>query len=328
MPLRDVIGHKAVVEGFLRQLAAGRVSHAYLLSGSEGLGKAFLARQMAQALLCRGLINGDACGRCPSCQLVDTGRHPDVQHITVAENASTITIDQIRGLQHWLSLAPFHGPRKVAIIEDADTMQDPAANALLKTLEEPPAPAVFIVTTVHETRLLPTILSRCARCACGPLPADALQSALIARDVSPERAQSVARRAGGRLGRALRLAEPKTWMQQHAWLAEWQAAVETGNLEPAFAARGRDEAEEFLEVIAAWHHDLLTVLLGLSDDRLVFPEEAAALRAQASAWPVEALLDAVEQIYATRAAIQQRVNPRTAWATLIAQLSRPAAASR
>lgn len=334
MPLRDVIGHSAVIASFLRQVAAGTVSHAYLLSGPAGVGKAFLARQMAQTLLCPSTSSGqagsggDACGICPSCRLVERGQHPDVQHLAVPDGATAITIDQIRGLQHWLSLTPFHGPRKVAILDGADTMQEPAANALLKTLEEPPPPAVFLVTAAHEGRVLPTIVSRCARCACGPLPAGGLQSALVARGVAPDRAAAVARRADGRLGRALQLADPGVWTRHRAWLAEWHAAVDGGVLEPAFAARGREEAEEFLEVLAAWHHDVLIVAMGLGEDHLMFPDQAEALRAQAAAWSVEALLDAIERIYATRALIQQRANPRTAWATLIAQLARPAAAAR
>ena len=321
MPLRDVVGHSAVIAGFRRQAAAGAVGHAHLLIGPDGVGKRWLAQQMAQTLLCRQPADGDACGACPSCQSAAKGQHPDLRLVEVADKVTTITIEQVRELQRWLSMTPFHGGRKVAILAEAETMQEPAANALLKTLEEPPPTAVLFITAVHESRLLPTIVSRCARWACGPLPAAALVEALVARGVEPARAQAVARRADGRLGRAVTLASPAVWARQQAWLEEWQQAVEQGALEPAFLTRPRDEIEDGLELVAAWYHDLLGLQVGLTPQQLVYPEQADRLRAQAAVWPTDRLLDAVEQVYATRALLQQRVNAKTAVAALITTLA-------
>lgn len=321
MPWRDVVGHSAVIAGFRRQIAAGTVGHAHLLIGPDGVGKRFLAQQMAQALLCRQPSDGDPCGACPACQSVAKGQHPDLRLVEVADGVTTITIEQVRELQRWLSMTPFHGGRKVVILAEAETMQDPAANALLKTLEEPPPTTVLFITAVHESRLLPTIVSRCARWACGPLPAAALETALAARGVDPARARAVARRADGRLGRAVALASPQVWARQQAWLEEWQQAVEQGALEPAFATRPRAELEEGLELVAAWYHDLLSLQVGLDPRQLVYPDQADRLRAQAAVWPTDRLLNAVDAVYATRALLHQRVNARTAVAALIAALA-------
>ncbi|OGX39779.1 MAG: DNA polymerase III subunit delta' [Omnitrophica WOR_2 bacterium RIFCSPHIGHO2_02_FULL_68_15] len=322
MPFSDVVGHSAVVAGFRQQMMAGTVGHAHLLLGPDGVGKAFLARQMAQALLCRQPAgDGDACGRCPSCRSVAKGQHPDLRVIQVEEDATTITIEQVRELQRWLSMTPFHDGRKVALLAEAETMQEPSANALLKTLEEPPPTAVLLITAVHEGRLLPTLVSRCARWACGPLPADALREALIARGVEPGRARAIVRRADGRLGRAVSLCSPEVWARQQHWLDQWHTAVAEGALEPAFVTRPRAELEEGLELAAAWYHDLLAVQTGLDLEQLVYPDQVERLRAEAAAWPTDRLLDAVEQVYATRALLQQRVNARTAVAALIARLA-------
>ncbi len=151
----DIIGQPRVV-GFLRGvIETGTVSHAYLFVGMPGAGKKTTARSFACALFC-----GDCCGTCGACTRVKRGTHPDV-HIIEPEGAGGYVAAQVRELVRDVNLAPIEGPRKVYIIESADSFNDASANALLKTLEEPPADVVFILLAHAVDLVPPTIVSRC-----------------------------------------------------------------------------------------------------------------------------------------------------------------------
>jgi DNA polymerase-3 subunit delta' len=149
--------------------APDRIGHAYLFAGPDGVGKTLLAQESAKALLCRGdgprprvrSVLRTACGTCPDCRLFAHDGHPDFLLLEPQGDSRVIKIEQIRDLIHTLSLMPVQGNRRVAIIRDADALQEPAANALLKTLEEPPSFALLILTSSRPRALLPTLRSRC-----------------------------------------------------------------------------------------------------------------------------------------------------------------------
>lgn len=321
MPFSDVIGHSRLAGWLAHDVAASTVGPAYLFLGPAGVGKRFLAQQFAQALQCPAPVRGEACARCPMCRLVEEGKHPDVLVVAVLAGGRQIVIEQIRQLQRWLSLTPFHGRRKVVIVDDADTMQEAAASALLKTLEEPPPTATLLLIAVAENRLLPTIVSRCARLPCGPLPTDQLLQALAAHGVEPSRAAAVARQAGGRLGRARHLADEEVWTRQQAGVDAWLAAVQAGEVELSLAARPRAEVEEWLESVALWYHDLLLAQTGADPALFTYPHRQREFQTHAARSTPEQTLHALEAVYATRTLVQQRVNARTAVAALITRLA-------
>lgn len=151
---------------FRQQLASGRLAHACLLTGPAGLGKAHLAMHWVADLLCTA-AGGSACGQCRSCILLRGGAHPDFRQVTLEINAQTmkqrtvITVDQVRDLIGALQLTNSISQRKAAVIHPAEAMHASAANALLKTLEDPPGDAVMILVASNPSRLPPTIRSRC-----------------------------------------------------------------------------------------------------------------------------------------------------------------------
>ncbi|MBF0415682.1 MAG: DNA polymerase III subunit delta' [Magnetococcales bacterium] len=163
--MNEIVGHREIVRGLQAGLQAGNLSHAYLFTGPEGVGKATVARALAQALLCQDTQRVSAtvtgCLRCPSCHKVAMRCHPDLIVVEMAEKKTRIAVDQIRELARFLSLTPMESPWKVAIIDDAASMNPAAANALLKTLEEPPAQSILILVTSRPGMLLATIRSRC-----------------------------------------------------------------------------------------------------------------------------------------------------------------------
>ena len=187
--------------------APERLGHAYLFTGPDGVGKTLLAQEAAQALLCRG-DGARPCGACQDCRLFAHDSHPDFLLLEPEGDSRVIKIDKIRDLIHTLSLMPVQGDRRVAILRDADALNEEAANALLKTLEEPPASALLILTSSRPRALLPTLRSRCQEIRFEPLSAEHLRAILDDRPgLDEEDVAAAVRLAGGSADRALQLIE-------------------------------------------------------------------------------------------------------------------------
>jgi DNA polymerase-3 subunit delta' len=231
MSLAGVIGNRVVIESLWRELAR-RPSHAYLFTGPSGIGKALVAKGVAHYSLCERSPGPDFCctvencpvraaprtvrGRtaqaaprcdcCAGCIQLAAGVHPDFAYVARAPNRSDVLIEQVRALIDSLGAKPVRGERRVAIIDDAETLNLPAQNALLKTLEEPPGHALIILVSSNERALLDTVRSRTRLVRFHPIATPELATFLKARaDLSTEQAGSLARLARGSTGRALEL---------------------------------------------------------------------------------------------------------------------------
>jgi DNA polymerase III subunit gamma/tau len=156
----EVIGQKAVTQTLMNALSADRIAHAYLFSGPRGVGKTTTARILAKALNCEAGISRDPCNRCASCLDITQGRHLDVIEVDGASNRG---IDEIRELRENVRFSPYKGRYKVIVIDEVHMLTEPAFNALLKTLEEPPSRVVFVLATTEAHKVPLTILSRCQR---------------------------------------------------------------------------------------------------------------------------------------------------------------------
>jgi DNA polymerase III subunit delta' len=161
MQFDSFIGNQKIIERLRRKLREDRFPHGLIFSGPEGVGKHTCALMLAKALNCRNAQAGDFCDVCTSCRKIDSSVHPDVQLITVEEDATQIKIAQIRQLLTMLELQPLEGKNKVFIIDPAELLNAEAANALLKGLEEPPENSFFILITVNVHEMLMTVRSRC-----------------------------------------------------------------------------------------------------------------------------------------------------------------------
>ncbi len=200
-----ITGHDRQLRFLTRVMTSGRLGHAYLFSGPEGIGKATVARAMAAGLLCKADAGRVPCGRCPGCVQFASGNHPDFLHIV--PQGTFIKIAQIRSLKKQLAFSPFSGGMRVILLEEAQSMRREAANSLLKMLEEPPPDNIFLLIASDAEPILPTVLSRCQMVSFAPLTDD-LAADVIGR-LSPELTRrqciTLARITGGAPGRALTL---------------------------------------------------------------------------------------------------------------------------
>lgn len=156
----EVIGQEHVVKTLTNAIATGMISHAYLFSGPRGSGKTTLARLLAKAVNCQNLQGSDPCNQCLSCREIQEGRSLDLIEIDAASHRG---IDEIRELRDGIRFVPTKSKYKVFILDEAHQLTKEAANALLKTLEEPPSHAIFILATTEIHKMIPTIISRCQR---------------------------------------------------------------------------------------------------------------------------------------------------------------------
>lgn len=261
-----IVGHEWAVDLLRGAIIHDRVGHAYLITGPRQIGKATLARTFAMALNCQAEAVADRpCGRCRPCTLIADGRHPDVRLLlpeVSGRGKQTLKIDQIRGLQQELSLTATEARYKIAILKQFDAANPSAANAFLKTLEEPPGHVILLLTAAEADSLLPTITSRCRTIALRPLPAETIEQVLQSRyQVEPEQARLLAHVANGRLGWAIQAVQEPTLLEERQshmeLLKEVLAATRVGRFDIAEKlARQPESLPDVLQTWLSWWRDL------------------------------------------------------------------------
>jgi len=320
----QVIGQTRAVSLLEHSLESGTLAHAYLFVGPVHVGKMTLAKNLAQALNCEA--DGRPCLECVSCQKIAAGNHADVQVIGLSRDEDTaeaklIGIDQIEDLQHDANLPPFEGKHKVFIIDPAELLSLPAANRLLKTLEEPADKVTFILLTVNDRLLPTTIVSRCQRLELPPMSITEETSVLVENQgVESERARLLAGLSHGCLGWALSISDDDSLLQQREQELNRLLHIVTTDHEERFAyaaqlaarfSQNRDAVYEILDLWIDYWRDLMLVKLGCRDmitnidrkDELV--EMAGGYRLSRIKTFIESIRSAAEQL-------RQNVNTRLA----------------
>jgi DNA polymerase-3 subunit delta' len=313
----QTIGHRRQVEQFVAGAASGNISRANLITGPERVGKAHLALRFAAALNCT--TAGEPCGVCSNCRRIAARTHPDV--MVISPDDGHVKIGQIRQMQYELALKPYEARWRVAIITDMHTATEEAQNALLKTLEEPPAQAVLILTALDAGLLVPTVVSRCRAMALQPVPAAVIAAALVERGLTDANAaDEIARLSAGRVGWALEAAgNPRLVEQREQVIADLLDLVCQGSAARISAADTLGRQSNLVEVIGEWQsawRDVLLISGGCPElitnrqhrDRLALLAQSAGLAGAQHA--AASTLLAISQL-------DQNVNPRLAVAAML-----------
>jgi DNA polymerase-3 subunit delta' len=252
----DLIGHQWVVKVLKRHIAQKDIRQAYLFTGPPGVGRRTLAIRMAQALNCSHPPHpGGICGICSNCTQIEHITHPDLVVVQSEQVGGVLKVDQIRDIQHYLSLAPYQASYRVAILLRFEEANVSAANALLKTLEEPAPKVVLVLTAETSEQLLPTIVSRCELLRLSPLPLASVRTGLMDRwGLLSEEADLLAHLSGGRPGYAFRLhQEPNRLDLRRQWLDDHIRLLSADRLTRfAFAEKLSHDKEALLEVLHIW----------------------------------------------------------------------------
>ncbi|OLC43675.1 MAG: DNA polymerase III subunit delta' [Nitrospirae bacterium 13_1_40CM_4_62_6] len=329
MPLLDLIGHERPTAILKASILHDRVAHAYLFFGEDRIGKRLAALRFAQAINCEidyGPGGPDACGACRSCRQIEARTHPDFLLIEPDQEQANpqIKIEQIRELEQQLVYHPLVGRRKVCLIDEADRMTPGAANALLKTLEEPPDHSLLLLITSRPSALLATVRSRCQGIRfVAPARADVETALKTTRRIPPADARFLAMVTQGRIGQALEtdLAATRVQQDEFSTLTSAKSLHSVGTLLTAAEALYRsDRAPEALEWIVRWIRDLILVSVGADPDHLLNRDRLPQLEEAGRGLRPDALLDLLADIETIQQAATRNVNLQMALETILLRL--------
>lgn len=302
---KDMIGQIQIKEHLQTAIQQKNISHAYLFTGDVGSGRHTMADAFAKALLCESpQTDGDSCGRCKSCLQAESGNHPDIHYIS--HEKFNIRVDEIREqLNNDIQIKPYSSPYKVYIIPDAQRMNEQAQNALLKTLEEPPAYAVIILLCDNASSLLPTITSRCITLQMKPISKEEIADYLMKKkQMEADRAQIAAGFCQGNIGQAIRFASSEDFQEMKTQVLHLLKQIDTMTL-PAITevihgfSRDKGNFYDYLDLMLLWYRDILMYKATKDTNILLYQEEYSAIKEQASKRSyedIERIIQAIDKV--------------------------------
>lgn len=329
MPFRDITGHERPIDLLKSALRQERLAHAYLFHGEAGIGKTLTATRLAQALNCEqpsATDDQDSCGLCRSCLQIAARTHPDYVVIEPDRESATpqIKIEQVRDIDQHFIYKPLVGERKICVIDDADRLTIGAANALLKTLEEPPGYGLFILVSGRPHALPVTIRSRCQLLRFTPPAQTQVEAALILkREIPPADARFLAIYTAGRIGEALTIDLPTVRARQRECLdLVAPAALKsiTAILTSSESLAKADRGAETLSWLSRWIRDLVIVLVGGDQEHLLHLDQLDQFRHYARQADVGLLLDLLRDIERTEQQATRHLNLHMALETMLLRL--------
>ena len=310
---KDVVGHKDILKYISSAVENNRVSHAYILNGERGSGKKMLANLFAMTLLCETGDN-EPCGKCHSCKQAESGNHPDIIRVT-HEKPNSISVDDIRTqVNNTVDIKPYQGPYKVYIIPQADMMTPQAQNAILKTIEEPPSYAVFLLLTENAETLLPTINSRCVMLKLRNIKDTLIKKYLMENLENPDyKADMCTAFAQGNMGRAIMLANSDHFNEIREEAVQLLKHISEMELNEIVAAVKnisvyKLEITDYLDIIMIWYRDVLLYKATKEIDKVVFKDQLQSIKEQARKSSYEGIELILESLEKAKARLKANVN--------------------
>ncbi|WP_455243029.1 DNA polymerase III subunit delta' [Petrachloros mirabilis] len=329
MPFKDILGHQTSIASLQTAIARQRFAHAYLFHGETAIGKRATAHCLVQALNCEQSSAReplDACGTCRSCQQIAAHTHPDFFVIEPDAELATpqIKIEQIREIEQQIMYRPLVGERKICLIDDADRMTLGSANALLKTLEEPPAHSLFILITSRPAALPATIRSRCQSLRFATPGRTQVEAAVILkRELPPADARLLAIISEGRIGEAL-TADPtdiRARQREFLELVRPESLRSIALLLTAAETLAKaDRAPEILTWLTRWIRDLVIIQVGGDRDQVLHTDDIPNLQSYARHADTASLLDLLQDIEKTEQLATRHLNLHMALENMLIRL--------
>ncbi|MEX0830727.1 MAG: DNA polymerase III subunit delta' [Nitrospirales bacterium] len=318
MPFHKIIGHQRPIKWLQTAVKTNHLGHAYLFHGEPAIGKRYTAMALTQLLHCEHpLVDStpDACGTCRSCHQVEQAIHPDcliIQPEDTQKSSPKIKIDQIRAIEHLAIYRPLIGSHKVCLIDDADTMTTEAANALLKTLEDPPDHCLFLLVSSRPEHLLPTVRSRCIALRFSPLPVSLIDECLKnQRSLEAGDAKLLSTFSEGRLGQALHLDPEELKVKLRQYWALLFGEHRTSIAQVFDISESLVKSNQVPEAIYWFQQGLRDVLLLALDESnapMLYRDQEPALRRLAQQMTASAIIELAQELNQLERGQQRNLN--------------------
>lgn len=310
---RDIVGHKDIIRYMQSAVKEKKVSHAYIINGERGSGKKLLAELFATTLMCekQGI---EPCNECHSCKQAESGNHPDIIRVR-HEKPNTISVEDVRTqVNNDVQIKPYQGPYKIYIIAEADLMTVQAQNAILKTIEEPPEYAIFLLLTENADKLLPTITSRCVMLKLRNIKDVLIKKYLMETMEIPDYKADVCMAfAQGNIGRAKMLASSEHFNEIYndaVQLLTYMNEMEHSEIVKAIKRINayKLEINDYLDIIMIWFRDVLMYKATLDVDKVVFKDQLNAIKERTEKSSYEGIETILESLEKAKARLNANVN--------------------
>lgn len=310
---RNIIGQDQAKEHFQTAIETGNISHAYIINGETGSGRRMLADAFAKTLQCEKRQGSDACDGCKSCHQAESGNHPDIRYIT--HEKASISVDDIREqLNNDIQIKPYSSGHKIYIIPDANKMTEQAQNALLKTIEEPPAYAVILLLTDNLNALLPTIQSRCVTINTKPISKEEIAGYLISHlSMEPKQAEIAAGFCQGNMGKAIRFANSQDFQQMKE--DTLHLLINIDNLDVSeivdtvrIFSQKKGMINDYLDLMLLWYRDVLMFKVTKDANLLLYRDQFHDISHQASTRTYEDIENILQAIDKAKMRLDANVN--------------------
>ena len=310
---QDIIGQEQIKEHLQNALSTGKVSHAYIINGERFSGKEYIAKIFAMALQCErdGI---EPCQECHYCRQALSDNQPDIIRVT-HEKPGSIGVDDIRAqINGDITIKPYSSPRKIYIVNEAEKMTVQAQNALLKTLEEPPAYAVILLLTSNVNAFLPTILSRCVVLNMKPVADEKVKKYLMEELQVPDyKADVCVAFARGNVGKAKQLASSEDFEKvKEEALALLKYVQDMDVTEMIAAIRKISEykldVNDYMDILTIWYRDVLLFKATGDANHLVFREELSNIRRVAGRTSYEGIEKVIRSLEKAKSRLDANVN--------------------
>lgn len=310
--LNSIIGQEQMIEHFKSAIEMDKVSHAYIIQGDYDSGKKLMASVFAKALQCEQK-GTEPCNHCTSCLQADTGNQPDIIYVS-HEKPNSIGIHDVREqINGSIGIKPYISDYKIYIVDEAEKMTAEAQNALLKTIEEPPAYAVIFLLTTNLGKLLPTILSRCVVLNIQPVKDELIKKHLLSLGVEERQAEFCTAFSMGNVGKAIRVATSEEFNEiknDCVHMLKYAKDMQVYELIQAVKELTKYKLQiyDYLDFMLMWYRDVLLLKATGNANSLIYQEQYSSIRDRGNQSSYEGIQKIIEEIEKAKVRLRANVN--------------------